>query len=227
MIKGARARVVGDAKPRDGDLRVRKTSRATLSQRKRKQIIEAATKIFLEHGYHGASMDAVTAAAGVSKPTLYSLVGNKEELFEQILRSAADEILLPTKQSLKSVKTIEAALYEFAKRYAEVLLSKEMLAVHRLGVGEAQRFPHLGKLFYNAGPAKALEGVTSYLAAFAQLGELDISDPEMAAHHFYGLTINPPRNHMLFFGHDSLTGKQIDDFIRKGLAIFLKAYGKV
>ena len=52
---------------------------------KRAQITKAAREVFLERGYAGASMDAVTALAGVSKQTLYSYFPSKGELFADFL----------------------------------------------------------------------------------------------------------------------------------------------
>lgn len=181
-------------------------------------------KVFLEEGYHGASMDAIAAAARVSKPTLYSLVGNKEDLFEEILRRSTDDILLPTRRSPTREVSLEKELYEFARHYADVLLASHMLSLHRLAVGEAQRFPKLGRLFYNAGPAKVLEGMSHYLAELGERGHLAISDPEAAGYHFFGLVINPVRNYLLFMGDDALSDAAIEKSLRNGLAIFLRAY---
>ena len=197
---------------------------ALLSSRKRDQIVNGAMKVFLEDGYHGASMDAIATAARVSKTTLYNLVGNKEELFDEILRRANDDILLPTRQKPSPDVSLEEELYAFAKHYADVLLSSHMLSLHRLTVGEAQRFPRLGRLFFNAGPAKVLEGMSHYLAALGERGQLCISDPEVAGHHFFGMVINPARNHLLFFGDGALSDAQIDKSVRDGLAAFLRAY---
>jgi AcrR family transcriptional regulator len=195
------------------------------SSRKRDQIIAGAMNVFLEEGFHGASMDAIAAAARVSKPTLYNLFGNKEDLFEQILLRAANDILLPTLQKPAPEVSLEAELYAFARHYADVLLASQILSLHRLAVGEAQRFPSLGRLFHNAGPAKALEGMSRYLAALGDRGQLSISDAEVAGYHFFGLVINPARNQLLFLGDNALNDDEIDKIIRDGLAAFLRAYG--
>jgi AcrR family transcriptional regulator len=218
----AKARTGGDA---DKSVAISSVTHVSqLAGHKRDQIVSGAIKVFLEEGYHGASMDAIAATARVSKPTLYNLFGNKEELFEQILRRATDDILLPTRRRPSPEVSLEAELYEFARCYADVLLTSHMLSLHRLAVGEAQRFPELGRLFYNAGPAKVLEGMSHYLAALGKRGHLSISDPEAAGHHFFGLVLNPARNYLLFFGDDALSDDEIDKFIRDGLTAFLLAY---
>ena len=45
------------------------------------QMLDAAVEVFSEHGYHDASMDAIAATAGISKPMVYLYYGSKDELF--------------------------------------------------------------------------------------------------------------------------------------------------
>ena len=52
---------------------------------KRRQIVEGARTIFLQHGFDAASMNDIARAAGVSKGTLYVYFDNKEQLFEAIV----------------------------------------------------------------------------------------------------------------------------------------------
>src|SRR3954454_651281 len=66
------------------------------SARKRRAIVAAATTAFLDHGYRGTSMDAVAAAAGVSKQTVYQHFGDKQRLFRELIaatvQSASDPV---------------------------------------------------------------------------------------------------------------------------------------
>ena len=45
------------------------------------QMLDAAVQLFSANGYHETSMDAIAAAAQISKPMLYLYYGSKEELF--------------------------------------------------------------------------------------------------------------------------------------------------
>ncbi|MEM7488065.1 MAG: TetR/AcrR family transcriptional regulator [Pseudomonadota bacterium] len=51
----------------------------------RTALLEAATRAFWRLGYDGASLGELTAATGVSRPTLYASFGDKAELFEAVL----------------------------------------------------------------------------------------------------------------------------------------------
>ena len=58
-----------------------------------RQILDAALKIFGATGYTGATMDAVAAEAGVTKPTLYSYFPSKESLFQAMMLGKRDLML--------------------------------------------------------------------------------------------------------------------------------------
>jgi AcrR family transcriptional regulator len=58
-----------------------------------KQILDAAVRVFSEHGYHEASMDEVSEVAGVSKPMIYAYLGSKEDLFAACIRREANLLM--------------------------------------------------------------------------------------------------------------------------------------
>ncbi|WP_127792014.1 TetR/AcrR family transcriptional regulator [Agromyces sp. LHK192] len=60
---------------------------------RREQILEAATGVFGELGYNGATTDKVARAAGISQPYVVRLFGTKEQLFIEVLDRTADLIL--------------------------------------------------------------------------------------------------------------------------------------
>ena len=66
-------------------------------EQKRDAVLRAAVRMFNSQGFHATSLDDVAASLGVSKPTIYHYLGNKDQvLFECVtrgveqLRSAAD-----------------------------------------------------------------------------------------------------------------------------------------
>lgn len=48
--------------------------------------LDRAVEVFWEHGYDGASLAQLTAAMGISKPSLYAAFGDKRQLFEKAVR---------------------------------------------------------------------------------------------------------------------------------------------
>jgi AcrR family transcriptional regulator len=57
-----------------------------------KQLIEAATRVFIEQGYRRTQMADVAEALGVAKGTLYLYVESKEALFDQVVRHAGGDV---------------------------------------------------------------------------------------------------------------------------------------
>src|SRR2546423_13494696 len=63
------------------------------AQQKREQILTAARRLFLQHGFADTSTEAIRIEAGVSKETLYRYYASKEELFTAVLRQLTLEHL--------------------------------------------------------------------------------------------------------------------------------------
>lgn len=198
--------------------------RSTRVASKREWILRHATAEFMAHGFHGASIDGIAAAAEVSKPTVYRYFGNKEQLFAAILHAAAADILHPTRTVRTKGISLRKELIAFARHYAEVILSPVTLTLHRLAIGEAQRFPELGQLYYEAGPGVAVSGLALYLQRLATAGELSVDDPELAAHHFWSLVLSAPRTLMLFKTENGPSAAEIDRFVVSGVDVFLSHY---
>jgi TetR/AcrR family transcriptional regulator len=67
------------------------TDRIPATER-REQILEAATRVFGELGYAGATTDRVAKAAGISQPYVVRLFGTKEQLFIEVLERTSARI---------------------------------------------------------------------------------------------------------------------------------------
>ena len=63
--------------------------------------LAAALGVFWANGYEGASMAALTAAMGITKPSLYAAFGNKEQLFHKALDLYEREKLAYTREALR------------------------------------------------------------------------------------------------------------------------------
>jgi AcrR family transcriptional regulator len=75
--------------------RVRPRSRAAHlgPERRRPLVLDAAFALFREHGYEATSMEAIAAAAGVTKPVVYDCYPSKEELFNALLQREEQRVL--------------------------------------------------------------------------------------------------------------------------------------
>ena len=79
-----------------GDVKVKKTSRIQLQNRKR--ILEAALDVFSRHGYRGATLDQIAEASGLSKPNILYYFEGKEEIHVTLLNQLMETWLDPLHQ---------------------------------------------------------------------------------------------------------------------------------
>ena len=84
------------------------------SARRRQAILEAATEVFVRHGYLGATTDQVAAAASVSKQTVYKQFGDKQHLFAEVIgvttTGVVDRLARVVASTLGDVRDVRAAL---------------------------------------------------------------------------------------------------------------------
>lgn len=84
-----------EARPRAG--RLPRTAR-------RAQLLDVALDVFVEQGYHSASMDEIAERAGVSKPVLYQHFPGKLELYTALVSSAVDTVITGVRDALASTQ---------------------------------------------------------------------------------------------------------------------------
>src|SRR5688572_16423278 len=76
-------------------------------ERRRPFVLDVAYRLFLENGFEGTSMDAIAAAAGVSKPVVYDCFASKDELFTAMLDREEERILVETGEALATTGTAD------------------------------------------------------------------------------------------------------------------------
>lgn len=77
----------------------------------RREVIElAATGVFAEHGYRGASIDEIAARAEISAPVLYDHFASKLELYRRLLERTRNELLEMWREHLFSDEPAEVRI---------------------------------------------------------------------------------------------------------------------
>jgi TetR/AcrR family transcriptional repressor of mexJK operon len=200
------------------------------SSRKRRAILDAATTLFLRGGYQGTSMDEVAALAGVSKQTIYKAFSDKERLFSEIVVSAVAAAADPVHAEvleLEDTGDIEADLRAFARRLLARVMQPQILLLRRLVIGEAGRFPELGRTFYEQGPGRTITALATVFERLAARGALQLDDPPLAAAHFNWLVMSIPLNQVMFLGEDEPpAAAELNRYADAGVQTFLAAYGR-
>jgi AcrR family transcriptional regulator len=66
-----------------------KTRKQFAAEETQRVIVEAASRLFLAHGYHATSIGRIASEAGVAVQTIYNSVGSKRDLLSRVLDFAA------------------------------------------------------------------------------------------------------------------------------------------
>lgn len=201
----------------------------TRTARKRRAILDAATTLFLAEGYLATSMDQIAAAAAVSKQTVYKQFADKQTLFREIVTGTVAEVSDPVAEQVASLPgstDLAAGLRDLARALLAQVIQPRMMQLRRLVIGEAGRFPELGRLFYDRGPGRTIGTLAAAFESLAARGALRLEDPRLAAEHFNWLVMSPPLNRVMLCGGAELPAQaDLDRYADAGARAFLAAYG--
>lgn len=199
------------------------------SERKHRQILQAATKVFIAEGYDGTTMDEIAAKASVSKQTIYKHFSDKDHLFVEIVLATTqqvDHVVGLVADSLNDSRDLTHDLGTLGRAFLEVLMDEELLQIRRLVIAIADRMPNLGRDWYEEGFGRILTMLASCFRTLAEKKLLQIEDPFIAANHFAGMLLWIPMNEAMFMGKESLRQKaELDRYAAAAVQAFLAAYG--
>jgi TetR/AcrR family transcriptional repressor of mexJK operon len=213
------------------DVQAGATAETGRSERRRQAIIQAAAEVFLQHGYLGATTDEVAARASVSKQTLYKYFADKQHLFaETILDTTVqvvDGLSSAVASTLQDAQDVRQALRDVANGWVRGLLQPEVLRLRRLVIAEADRFPEVGRAWFDRGFDRALVILGEALRGLADRGLLhNLSDPTLAAYQFAGLVMYQPMNQVMFAGTQALPpADKLNRIADSAVDMFLASYG--
>lgn len=184
------------------------------------RILDVATELFLEDGFGATSIESVAKRAGISKRTFYHRFRGKEELFEAVVRRLIERWMPPFDAALLDAPSLAEALRRSAEYMLEVALTAEGLALHRIVIAEAERFPGLARILYELGAAAGIERIARHLDERIAGGELRPIDSRFAAEQFILMTVTGPRRRALGLGK-RLDGAELRAWIDHTVALFL------
>jgi len=191
------------------------------------RVLEAATRIFLEHGFNAATTDMIQRAAGVSKATVYSRYSNKEALFAAVIENQCNRFTRRVQQIEVTPGNIRKVLLEIGHTYLSLLLSTEALALYRVVVSVADRFPRLAHSFYSSGPGAMTRILAAHLETAASAGEIDVQviGLEPAATLFMSMLRGEAQLIALTHPDSRASDVQIEQWVNQAVTTFLRAYG--
>jgi len=150
---------------------------------RRNEILEAATEVFLERGFAGASTDAIVERSGGSKETIYCHFGNKAGLFRAVIEKNASRVFADLAAPRFDIAPA-TFLAGFGRDFVDLVLHPRSLRLHSMVIAESQRMPEVGDIFYRAAPEALIETLADYFRRCDALGLLRVPEPLRMARAF-------------------------------------------
>ncbi len=191
---------------------------------KQRDIAEAATRLFMAQGYAAVSMDAIARAAGVSKATLYAYFASKDRLFASLIGTACTRTGTTSLEFSEDEVDLRGALTQLGDRMLRFMLEPQSLAIYRVVMAEAARFPELGRAFYDRGAGASRRRLAAWLEQQMQAGRLLARDPGLAAEQFVGLLRTHLHMRALLGIDPPPSDAEIETTVAAAVETFLRAY---
>jgi len=153
--------------------------------RRERTILRIATNEFLTKGFQGASLAVIARKSRISKNTVYSLFGNKKELFSHIATASISRYRYDLERALDRERPFRDVIRHVVELLVDATTVKHAKAVLRLAIVEHERFPSIGKLMFSHAFAHV-----SPLARYLKARSRDEMSDEVAhlnAYHLLGI----------------------------------------
>ncbi len=137
------------------------------SEEKANAIRNAAIDLFMADGIERTSMDAIAAAAGVSKQTVYSHFNCKDDLFRACVATKVETYGLDP-SSIPDDDGVNNLLAHIGRAYLTLLSDPGVIRMFRLMASEADKHPATVKSFHESGPVATSRNIAQLLVNYLQ-----------------------------------------------------------
>ncbi len=142
------------------------------SSERREAILAAALDEFSSRGFEAARLEDVARRAGVAKGTIYLYFRDKENLFQELIRT----MLTPLVGTIEAMGQADVPLPMLADRIVDLFVSQvyetRRKDVVRLMISEGRRFPKLAEFYYREVLSRIIAAMRALLGRAAARGEV-------------------------------------------------------
>lgn len=157
------------------------------SAARRKVFVDAARDAFFANSYAGTTMSSIASTVGGSKTTLWTYFPSKEALFAAVVDDIVEHYGRVQDVDLPDTDDLRNVLLEFVRGLMDTILSEPVIALHRLVLAEANRFPYLADAFYQRGPRRGKARLSEFIARAMARGQIRAGDPMSATRQLAGM----------------------------------------
>lgn len=190
------------------------------AEQRNRELLDKALDLFLENGFERTTIEAITAAVGMAKRTVYARYGDKLTLFKAALHRAIKEWVVPIER-LREAETadLEETLQQVGQLLVANILTAEGLRLMRITNAESIRMPEIAEYTVR-------EGTEATVAFLADLFRRRLPTPRFiageaqdAANAFLHLVVGGPASTMAWGAH--LDQAEIERTTRYNVHLFL------
>jgi AcrR family transcriptional regulator len=197
------------------------------AERLRETIVAVAAAMFLGQGYGATSIDAIVQRARISKRTFYHRFRDKAELFGAVVHDVVARLRPPDAADAAGTAALFAGaeLEEILSRLARLLLraalSPQAIALQRVILSEAQRFPELAAVVVGEGSRQqAVDHIAALLERERRAGSIGFDQPQFAAEQFLQMVVSLPQRRAMGLGKP-MSESELEGWTRHTVRLFL------
>jgi TetR/AcrR family transcriptional repressor of mexJK operon len=193
------------------------------AERRHAVLLNTAIRLFLEHGLDAVSVDEIAKQSAVAKRFIYGRYRDKSELFVAAIEHAfADRLDVLHAFKLPQGRAAHGLL-AFGRTLLDIVLQPEAVALHRLFISSAPRFPDLAKLFIARNRHRFVGEIARVLNHYADKNEIELAAPQLMAEQFFISVAGIPQRGALLGWRE--TPQEQERRLRTAVRLFLDGCG--
>lgn len=193
-------------------------------QEKIRQIVTAATEIFLEDGFAAASMDKIVEKARVSKRTLYNYYASKDEIYIDVIQTQLGAMWKNFDPADIKPTDLTDHMMRIGTEMLRIANAPVTLSLFRNIAAESQRFPKLAYQFYEEIFEKLIDAIAMVLERESGHSGLHITDAKQASEYFLDLLTGTAYHRVVFGTTPPMNDKAIKSRTERALGYFFRTY---
>jgi TetR/AcrR family transcriptional regulator, mexJK operon transcriptional repressor len=163
------------------------------AERRHGALLATAVRLFLDHGFDGVSIDQIAREATVAKRFIYARYRDKSALFIAAFEHWAKDRLDVLRTFAPSAERADVGLVKFGQTMIDMALEPDALALQRLLIAAAPRFPGLAANVVAQNRHRSIGEIERVLSFYASRGEIELADARATAEQFFIAIIGIPQ----------------------------------
>jgi TetR/AcrR family transcriptional repressor of mexJK operon len=185
--------------------------------------LDTVESLFLAHGFSGTSLEMIARDGCVAVRTIYARFGEKSGLFSAIIARRNQSCATDLADLASDTRSLTTVVFEFGKRFLELISSRESIELQRIAITEASCIPGSGSTAYSS----EFEQVHAVLVRFFERHDVqpqlrDDLDLAPLPALLINCVIGDPIHRFLFAPDRSMKAER-DEALKQRLDLFFRA----